>query len=378
MKLGKVDTAEIRRHMRWARHHSGRVARAVHRHGFSTRKRVIASLVVLAIVPIVLVQLFWSTTSLLPNTYVGSVNLSNMAKDEAVTKLNEAYEATKVPVYFSDSDEVAVQPTLGNLGYTIDNEARVDAYSYPFAMRLVPYSLFWYQFFMSKGNPQVARSDEALVSFVNERFGEDCEFEPVNGTVAYIDDELQAVEASRGGSCDPDEMLREFRGVGAQLDLAKITLTGTSTAPEVSTADAEAEYDRLVKQLGGGVVLMVEDKEQKIEKKVVEPWIEYSVVEGKLVAGINDEKAAAWLSDKYGEKYTWDAGTTTIHLVDYAEKSQDTGKSGSALNNVSTIGEIEKDLQGAQKTARLMIDSIAPAIEYTREYSPSNATLQRL
>lgn len=375
MKLGKVDTAEIRRHMRWARHHSGRVARAVHRHGFSTRKRVIASLVVLAIVPIVLVQLFWSTTSLLPNTYVGSVNLSNMAKDEAATKLNEAYEATKVPVYFSDSDEVAVQPTLGNLGYTIDNEARVDAYSYPFAMRLVPYSLFWYQFFMSKGNPQVARSDEVLVSFVNERFGEDCEFEPVNGTVAYIDDELQAVEASRGGSCDPDEMLREFRGVGAQLDPAKITLAGTSIAPEVSTADAEAEYERLVKQLGGGVVLMVEDKEQKIEKKVVEPWIEYSVVEGKLVAGINDEKAAAWLSDKYGEKYTWDAGTTTIHLVDYAEKSQDTGKSGSALNNVGTIGEIEKDLQGAQKNARLMIDSIAPAIEYTREYSPSNATL---
>lgn len=216
-----------------------------------------------------------------------------MSKTEAATKLNSAYEETKVPVYFSDSDEVAVQPTLGNLGYTIDNSARVDAYSYPFLARFVPYSLFWYQLFMSKGNPQVARSDEALVSYVNERFGEDCEFEPVNGTIIYKDDELQAVEASRGGSCDPDEMLRAFRGVTAQLNPAKITLSGTSTAPEVSTADTKTEYDRLVKQLSGGVVLKVEDKTQKIDKKVVESWVEYAVVEGKLVAGVNDEKASA-------------------------------------------------------------------------------------
>ena len=213
------------------------------------------SLIVLATVPIVLVQLFWSTTSLLPNTYVGPVNLSNMSKTEATTKLDKAYVATRVPVYFSDSDEVAVQPTLGNLGYTIDTSARVDAYSYPFLARLVPYSLFWYQFFMSKGNPEVARSDEALNRYIVERFGEDCEFAPVNGTVAYIDDELQAVEASRGGSCDPEEMQLAFEAVTAQLEPAKITLNGTSTAPEVSTANAEAEYERLMKQLGDGVVL---------------------------------------------------------------------------------------------------------------------------
>ncbi len=178
-----------------------------------------------------------------------------MSKTEATTKLDKAYVATKVPVYFSDSDEVAVQPTLGNLGYTIDNSARVDAYSYPFLARLVPYSLFWYQFFMSKGNPEVARSDEALNRYIVERFGEDCEFAPVNGTVAYIDDELQAVEASRGGSCDPEEMQLAFEAVTAQLEPAKITLNGTSTAPEVSTANAEAEYERLMKQLGDGVVL---------------------------------------------------------------------------------------------------------------------------
>lgn len=112
MKLGTVDTAQIRRSLRQARHHTSRVARSIHHHGFRTRRRVSISLVVLAVVPIVLVQLFWSTTSLLPNTYVGPANLSNMSKTEAATKLNSAYEETAVPVYFSDSKEVAVQPTL--------------------------------------------------------------------------------------------------------------------------------------------------------------------------------------------------------------------------------------------------------------------------
>ena len=373
--MGKVDTEQVRRTLRRARHHTSRTARAIHRHGFSTRKRVMFSLIGVAIVPIVLVQLFWWPTSLLPNTYVGPVNVSTMSKTDAAKKLNKAYEATKVPVYISDSDEVAVQPTLGNLGYTIHNEARVDAYSYPFIARLVPYSLFWYQFFMSKGNPQIARSDEALRTYIVERFGADCEFEPVNGTIAYIDDALQAVEASRGGSCDPDEMERAFQGVSAQLQPAAITLQGTSTAPEVSTKDTFLEYTRLMERLGDGVVLRVEDKDEKIPLKVFEPWIEYTVNEGALVAGVNDEKASAWLSEKYGKKYTWDAGTTTIYVRDYAEKSRDTGKNGSTLNTADTINEIENYLQGSQKAAKLVVDTIEPAVTYTREFSPSNAQL---
>src|SRR5688572_24062630 len=66
---------------------------------FGTRRRTIVTALVVVLVPIIFVQLFWSTTSLLPNTYVGSVNLSTMDKKEAAEKLNTAYAETQVPVY---------------------------------------------------------------------------------------------------------------------------------------------------------------------------------------------------------------------------------------------------------------------------------------
>jgi len=379
MRLGSTTTEDVRRHTtRRARYHASSPVRAGHRQPRYSRKRLIIAAIIVLVVPIVVVQLFYSTTSLLPNTYVGSVNISGMKKTEAATKLDKAYEETKVPLYISDSDEVAVEPTLSNLGFTIKNEDRVDAYSYPFLARLVPYSLFWYQLFMAKGEPQVTQNEDALVAYVNDRFGEDCEFEPVNGTIAYIDDTLQVVDASRGGSCDYSELLAKLRSVSARLDPPKVTVSGTSTAPEISTKTAKKEYDRLMKALGSGVALKVEDKTQTIPKKTVEPWIEYSIADGNLVLGVNSEKASQWLSEKYGKKYTSDAGTTVITLKDYAESSRETGKSGQSLNTGKTIAEITQYLQGKQAAAKLVVDSIEPAIEYKRTYSPSNAALSEV
>lgn len=375
MKLGKVDTVELHRHFRRARHRTGRVARTVHHHAFSTRRRLIATLLIVAFLPIILIQLFYPTTSLLPNVHIGSVDLSGLSKADAVTKLDKAYDDAKVPVYFSDSDEVAVELKLADLGFDISNKARVDAFSYPFIARLVPYSLFWHQAFMGKGEPAVAHDDAALQAYVTARFGEDCEFEPVNGTITYIDDELVLVGAARGGSCDPDEMLSKLQGVTAKLSPDDVTINGTSTAPEVSTATAKAEYERLMKQLSEDVVLKVEDKKQKIAKATVASWVEYTVVEGKLTLTLSAEKANAWLIEKYGEKYTSAAGTTIIITLDYAESSREEGKKGKSLNTSETVAEITKELRGDQAEAKLVVDTLEPAVEYKSSYSPSDTAL---
>ena len=375
MKLGKVNSSELRRHLRQARHHTGHVARRVHHHALSSRRRLIVTLLLVAFLPIVLIQLLYPTTSLLPNVYVGAVDLSGLPKEEAAKKLDKAYSTAKVPVYFSDSDEVAVEPTLANLGFTVRNEKRVDAYSYPFYARLVPYSLFWHQALMGKGEPEVTKNDETLQVFVVNRFGEDCEFEPINGTISYSNKELVLVDAARGGSCDPDEMLSKLQGVTAKLTPDDVTINGTSVAPEVSTATAKVEYDRLVKQLGDGVMLKVEDKNQKIAKATVASWVEYSVVEGKLTLGLNPEKSKEWLLEKYGEKYTVAAGTTVMNILDYAESSTDEGTKGKSLNTSETSSEIVQSLLGKQEEAQLVVDVIEPKIEYKTSFSPSNSQL---
>ena len=379
MRLGSEEGTNSRPHTRRERYrHSRQRQSAVYDRFFGSRKRTVLTIAGLLIVPIVLVQLFWSTTSLLPNTYVGSVDISSMAKTEAADKLDKAYAETEVPVYFSDSDEVVVKPTLSNLGFTIHNTERVDAYSYPFLARLIPYSLFFYQTLMPKGEPSVSRSDEVFAAYITERFGETCEFEPVNGTIIYSDNELKVVDASRGGSCDPRHLRQQLEHVSARLNPEKIVVNGTSTPPEVSTEMAQKEFDRLSKELEDGVALKVQDKTERISKETVASWVEYSVVDSALTLNVQSDKAATWLTEKYGEKYNFDAGTTVITMKDYIESSRESGKNGSQVNTDKTIAVVTKDLQGGADESQLMIDTLQPATEYKRTYSPANAELSAI
>lgn len=341
---------------------------------FGTRRRTIVSVAVLLVVPIVLVQLFWSPTSLLPNTYVGSVNVSSMKKEEAATKLDQAYADTTVPLYFSDSDEVVTELTLGELGYTVNNAERVDAYSYPFIARLVPYSLFMYPLFMDKGEPTSTR-DENYAMFVEARFGADCNFEPRSATIMQRDGELAVQPASRGGSCNVEDLQRALAGVTARLDQPKIELEGTSTAPSISTAVAEKEYDRITKELSDGVTLKVKDDVRTIDAKDVTPWVTYSEHDGALQLTLASDAVAEWLERMYGEAYNFEAGTTVVNLRDYKEASRESGKNGSQLNTTATTEELTKDLRGEKDQSILMIETLQPNIEYTRSYSPSNAAL---
>lgn len=364
------------------RHHAGRIqlhgahaAKVIYRYGFSNWKRIIISLTALLVVPIMLVQLFYPGWYTLPNTTVGSVKLGAAPKTEVAKVLDEAYVATKVPVYFTHSDKVVVEPTLGELGVTVRNDKRVDAYTYPFGMRLVPWSLFWYQTFMDKGEPEIARNNETLTNFIANRFEGDCEFAPINGTIVYSDGVLRVVDAARGGSCDIHELTSKLENVSAQLKPDKITISGSSIAPEVSTETARAEFTRLTKLLEKDVPLKVEETTDTIPKETVKQWITYSVQSGKLALGLNTEAATKWLTDKYGKRFITASGTTVIATKDFTEVSRETGKNGQTINANATIEAITKDLKGETSVAQLVIDAVAPKVTYTRSYSSTDVGL---
>jgi len=345
---------------------------------FGNRRRTVLSLAVLVFVPIVVVQLLWPGWVLIPNTTVGSVNVGGKLKPTAAAMFDEAYATTKVPIYFSDSKEVVIEPTLSELGIMTDNQGRVDAYKYPFWARLLPYSLFWYQAVMAKGEPQVVTSSNILAKYISAHFGETCDFAPVNATIVYKDGSLRVVSATRGGSCDPSELHTALESVTAQLSPAAITINGTSTAPEISTAVATDEYNRLVKVLEKDIKLKVGDKTDKIPKETAAQWVVYSVQGGKLVLGVNNDTATTWLTDRYGKKYNTPAGTTVVNVVDYAEKDRTTGVSGQSLNSGKTQAEVVATLAGKKDEAALVVDTIEPAVQYTRSYSPSNEALSNV
>ena len=323
----------------------------------------------------VLFQLFYPNDKLLPNTTIGNVKLGGFSKDKAIIKLDEAYKETKVPIYISDSDLVAVQPTLNDLGFDVKNSERVKNYSYSFLARIVPYSIFWYQAIMPKGEPEVLTSDEVLTSYTVNRFGENCEFQPVNATISYVNGKLEVQEAARGGSCDYSELLTKLRAVIASLNQEKITINGTSSAPEISTETAEAEYNRLSKILNNDIKFTVDGKSKPIKASLVTQWIKYSSADGKLTLQLDSKKATSWLWGQYGDEFTVVPGVSTVTLKDYAEETRVDGKKGKKLNTELTIEELAKQLQGKQKSSKLVVDTIEPSADYKRTYSPSNAEL---
>lgn len=352
--------------------------RAWGRRFFGTKRRAIVSSAALLVVPIVVVQLLWPSWTLLPNTTVGPVKIGGLFKPTAAATLDKAYATAKVPIYFSDSSEVVIEPTLSELGIMTDNQARVDAYRYPLLARLLPYSLFWYQAVMPKGEPHVVTSPNILTQYRVARFGEECQFEPVSATIVYKDGALQVVAGSRGGSCNPDELRAALEGVTAQLTPGPITINGTSTAPDVSTAKATEEYNRVLAVMEKGMTLQVGGVAEKLPKDIVAEWVVYRVEDHQLTLGLNSDKVTTWLNDKYGKEYNIPAGKTVVNMVDYAEKDRSNGVRGKSLHSGKTQREIIEVLMGKKETATLVVDTIEPSIEYARSYSPRNEALSNV
>lgn len=379
MKSGKIHAARLRHTARRVQGKAAGSARFVHRHVFSTRKRIVSFVFAVLVLPILLVQLFYSQTTLLPNTQVGPIYLGGLSKTEAIKKLDVAYANAKVPIYFSDSKEQVVAPTLSELGVTTTNTSRVNAYEYPFLWRLVPSSLFWYQSLMKKGEPSVAYNDQIFTSYITSRFGEGCRFEPVNGSIVYTDAALRVTEAARGGTCDYNELISKLEKMSPRVTPEKVVVTGSSVAPAISTETAKQELERVTKMLRGKIKLKVENETTELSSDLIAQWVEYSVKGDKLVLGLSQQKADAWLSGQYAARFTIPAGTTTVATYDFQETSRVAGASGRGINTAATTEAIVKRLNGEGKeTPQLVVEPIAPKVVYKRSYSSSNEGLSAL
>lgn len=346
------------------------------RHVFVSRRRTAVVVAAAILLPMIIVQLVYPDDTLLPGTTLDTIQLGAVAKTEAVTRLNDAYADTKQPIYFSDSDEVVIAPRLAELGVTVHNEQRIRDYSYPFMWRLVPSSLFWYSAVADKGEPTVTRSADTLAGYITEHFGDECRFAPVNATITYADGDLQVLDATRGGNCTVTELREKLQNIAARLNPEKITVQGTTTAPEVSTETARKELTRLKHYLTeDGLSLKVENTDETIPLSTIGPWLEYHSEDGVMKPSLSIEKAGEWLRGTYGKRFTSEPGTTTITTRDYAEVSRETGKSGQALNVEATIAALIGRLTGKAEAAALAIDTVPPKIAYKRSYGSTDAGL---
>ena len=106
------------------------------------KKQVIAVSAALVVL-IVIAQITYSNTKLLPFTKIDNVAVGGWQKEDAVKELDKRYLALPVNIYFGDADAAYRSPKPTDLKLRIQNQQRVESMNYPWYLRLVPSSILW-------------------------------------------------------------------------------------------------------------------------------------------------------------------------------------------------------------------------------------------
>lgn len=344
-----------------------------HRRLNTPGKIILAGLIVVA-TALVVGQFMYGTGRLLPFAKIEGVGVGGLSRVEAVQRLDAAYKAVTVPVYFSGDDTQKVAPHFADLGVTVRNEERVGSYAYPWYIRLIPGSIVWYGLIDQSGEATVQRSDEKLKRYFATYFGEDCRLEPVNAGVVVKGGKFKVSPAITGGTCEYNEVYPKLKDVHVALRPGKITINGTTEHPAVSDADAKAEIARVEALLVDGLSL----GEDVIAKKQVMEWLAYEIIDGTLVAGLDATASEAWLTEHYGKKVEVAPGVSTVVTRDFTELSRVNGKSGQAIDSTATRQSLEGQLRGKVSTSSVKVRRVAPTVTYQRSYSSTDAGLSAL
>src|SRR5690348_6633284 len=92
---------------------------------------------------IVVGQLLYPASRLLPFTQVDTVAVGGWQKKDVIRELDRRYAATETKVYFGKAETAYRAPKPGDMKLGISNEQRIEAINYPWYLRVTPGSILW-------------------------------------------------------------------------------------------------------------------------------------------------------------------------------------------------------------------------------------------
>ncbi len=369
----------VRRHFDIALGHASVAAQRIHHHAFRTPRLIAVSSAVLVLIAIVVFQFTWPADKLVMFANVDSISVGGLTKDEATKKLNDAYANATVPVFFSDDAATPkASPTLSELGVEVENEARIGVIDYPWYWRLVPTSGLWYHTMLRVAEPTLVRSAEALLIYTNTTFGEECRVEPVNATIEFKAGDLVVVPEKAGSLCDKEELTDALEGVLPSLSPATLTITGETIPAAITAAEAEVVRISVVEQISDELMIAWEGTKKSVPAATAYGWLAFSEENGSLRASVNDE-ARAWLTENFGGIVAIAAGVSQVTTRDFVEVSRVNGASGRALDVEATAAVLGSFFNSeSQNSPVIQTRTVAPSVQYTRSYSPTDTGLSAL
>lgn len=350
---------------------------------------IIASTLGLIVVLVLVFQLVYPSSWLLPGTRVDGVLVGGMRKHDASAKLDKIYDGLKLAIYFGNNQAAFQAPTAGEVGIKTDNGGRLDALQYPWYLRIVPSSILWAGNLTKAGQPDFTYDHSKIDSYTQGKVGDSCTIPPRDASLKLVGNQLQLVPSVPGGTCDITKFQQALASATPSVNSDnKLQIDIAETPAMVDDDKAKVLADALNNRMATPMPIVVASEKQTIEGGSVLGWLDFksfvpTLPEGqnnpdkvrdgsKLNFVVNRDRMSDYMKNDISSKVAVPAGVTKIATTDFVETSHVIGMSGKELDPEKTATEIETYLNNKLNSTTAETRPLAPKIVYTRTYTPTS------
>ena len=326
-----------------------------------------------------LMQLAYPTHLMVPFQTVDGRSVGQ--KDRAVVKRELAADYKKHPVaiYFGNTSRPYRTPQAQQIGVTVDNNARLDAMDYPFWLRLVPTSLLWAHTVRPDKTPVYRYDQTVLDDYMKKELGQSCDVAPSNASLKVEKTKLGIVTAEAGGTCRLDDVRHQLERVTPKLDATTQVKVAVKERPPVITTDAAKQLRTdLEGRIKDGVAVTAGSETVTIPRDQLVTWLDFDSSGEAIVVKVNAERSAKYVAEHLAPKVARAAGVSKVSTMDFVETSRVNGPAGQAINTEQTLASLGAFLTRGDEPVQVAVRPVAPRVEYTRSYSPTDTGLSAL
>lgn len=329
----------------------------------------------------IIIQVLYPSNRLLPLTNIEGNSVGHWSKQDAINKLNYEYEQKDIDLYFWNGSVAYATFRPSDIGLSIDTSRNVNAYNYPWYLRIIPTSILWAQWVKPNAAPSYAPDPIKIKTFIAQYVGETCFVTPKDATLIPGGGKLEVSPSAPGGTCNRDEAEAKLAEIKPHLtQKAEVRIPTDEEPPKISDKEAQDLANTINEQLGKGVEIQIGDEKTNLNITDVMSWLDFPISdEGKLTMSVNQDRAREFFDANISPKIAKAPGVTKIVTKDFNEVSKQEGQSGQSFDmNAVTAGISEYLLTGDGSKLKVELTTQPPRVEYSREYSPTSTGLSAL
>ena len=342
------------------------------------RRRTLVGVLMLLLV-VWAVQFLYPTSRSLPFAHIADIDVGFSTNDTIARTLASRYSTIPLQLQVPRTATL-IDTTFNKVGFSVDTERAFSSVNtYPWWQRLIPLSL------LIRGATTdasvYARADTIrFKEFVASSLAQ-CRVEPVNAGVRIVNGAAELAPAKEGYQCDATQLARTLERTPIPNHTVKIEVPLKKLMPQRSDKDIAPLLDVAQSALARQLILQADTGGAAVPASELAGWLRFDEnPDGRLAIALDQTRVGVYVRSAH-KSVRISPRATIVSTLDGVETGRTLGTPGRDIDDAKTAEAINKAwLEGTRKvaTATVAVRPVAPAVQFSRAYSPTQAGLQAL